>query len=289
MAKADTGSKRLISLDPNGWVQWVTQRPDIEADEIISSEFQWIGRESDVIVKVSSPETGEFLVLNELQFRYDTRMPKRMRAYAALAEEKYNLPVYPVLINIFQPETAVQIPNRYESNFLGLQARQDYRVINLWEVDVEVAFQPTLKALLPFSPLLRGGAQESVVVRAIQILRSDQQLSELESLLGFFATYVLNPVRIQQIVRFDMAILEQSPMYQQMVQKEQKRLALRILQRQLPRKFGEVPATVQTALEALNGDQLEELLEVLIEVNSLDAFISAIPAAEENEPGEALF
>ncbi len=29
-------------------------------------------------------------------------MPRRMRSYAALAEEKYELPTYPVLINILQ-------------------------------------------------------------------------------------------------------------------------------------------------------------------------------------------
>lgn len=34
----------------------------------------------------------------------------------------------------------MEIPTRYESEFAGLQARQDYRVINLWEVDVEIAF-----------------------------------------------------------------------------------------------------------------------------------------------------
>ena len=67
-------------------------------------------------------------------------MPKRMRAYAALAEEKYKLPTYPVLVNILK-ESDAEIPTRYESNFAGLQARQDYRVINLWSVDVEIAFQ----------------------------------------------------------------------------------------------------------------------------------------------------
>jgi hypothetical protein len=71
MAKAaDIGSKRLISLAPDLWVQWVTQSPDVEAREIISSEFQWVTRESDVLVRAYSPQDGEFLVLNELQLRY---------------------------------------------------------------------------------------------------------------------------------------------------------------------------------------------------------------------------
>lgn len=101
--KADIGSKRLISLAPDAWAQWVTQQTDIVTKEILDAQFQWVSRESDVLMKVHSPEDGEFLILNELQLRYPTNMPRRMRAYAALAEEKYGLPTYPVLINILPP------------------------------------------------------------------------------------------------------------------------------------------------------------------------------------------
>lgn len=90
MAKpADVSTKKLISLAPNNWVKWVTQIPDIVAGEILNSEFQWISRESDVLIRVESSQYGEFLVLNELQLRPSLLMPRRMRAYAALAEEKY--------------------------------------------------------------------------------------------------------------------------------------------------------------------------------------------------------
>ncbi|MDB9333263.1 transposase, partial [Nodularia spumigena CS-591/04] len=42
---ADVSTKRLISLAPDNWVKWVTQIPDITAQEILNSEFQWISRE----------------------------------------------------------------------------------------------------------------------------------------------------------------------------------------------------------------------------------------------------
>ncbi|MBD0390849.1 MAG: hypothetical protein ICV54_31230, partial [Nostoc sp. C3-bin3] len=55
MAKAaDIGSKRLINLAPDAWVQWVTQRPEVVAKEILGSEFHWISRETDVLVKAYS-------------------------------------------------------------------------------------------------------------------------------------------------------------------------------------------------------------------------------------------
>ncbi|MBC6419788.1 MAG: Rpn family recombination-promoting nuclease/putative transposase, partial [Prochloron sp. SP5CPC1] len=95
--KADISTKRLISLAPNEWVQWLMEPSQIEVREIISSEFQWVSREGDVLVKAYSPDLGEFLILNELQLRYNQKVPRRMRAYTALAGEKYELPVYPVL------------------------------------------------------------------------------------------------------------------------------------------------------------------------------------------------
>lgn len=279
MAKpADIGSKRLISLAPDAWVQWVTQRPDIVAGEILSSEFQWLSRESDVLLKASSPQHGEFLVLNELQLRYTPRMPQRMRAYAALAEEKYNLPVYPVLINILQPTSGIVVATSYQSEFMGLQARQDYRTINLWEVDAELVFQQPLPSLLPFVPVLRGGDNESAVRQAVQRLRSDEQLSELEPLLAFFARFVLSTPLVQQIMRWDMVVLQQSPWYQEILQQE----ALRILRRQLQRRFGEVPANLQATLQGLNLEQLEELVDVAVTVNSLNEFIASVPPTSEN-------
>lgn len=166
---ADTSTKKLISLAPDNWVRWVTNIPNIQAGEILSGEFQWISRESDVLIRATSPEHGEFLVLNELQLRYSSKMPRRMRSYAALAEEKYELPTYPVLINIL-PTGDVEIPTNFTSNLAGLRAIQDYRVINLWEVDVNIPFQQPLPSLLPFVPILQGGNDESIIREALQML-----------------------------------------------------------------------------------------------------------------------
>ena len=201
--KADIGGKRLISLAPDNWVRWVTQNPTVKAGDILSSEFQWIGRESDVLVRAYSPQHGNFMVLNELQLRYRKNLPRRVRAYAALAEERYHLPVYPVLINILPPPTTMVVAKRYESEFMGLKARQDYRVINLWEVDASLVFQQQLSSLLPFVPILKHGGDAATVQRALNLLRANDPLSELEPLLAFFASFVLNIPVVQQIMRWD--------------------------------------------------------------------------------------
>jgi predicted transposase YdaD len=165
--KSDIGGKRLLGLAPDTWARWVTRQPDVVMQEILGSEFQWVSRENDVLMKVYSPTWGEFLILTELQLRYMTKMPLRMRAYIALAEEKYGLPVFPVLVNILPPSSQTEIPDRFESNFFGLQSRQDYFVVNLWEVDAETVFEQSLDTLLPFVPVLKNGGDPEMVRRAL--------------------------------------------------------------------------------------------------------------------------
>ncbi|MDF5715441.1 MAG: DUF4351 domain-containing protein [Rhizonema sp. NSF051] len=290
MAKAaDTGSKRLISLAPDAWVKWVTQRPEVVAKEILDSEFQWISRETDVLVKAYSPIHGDFLILNELQLRYTAHMPRRMRAYAALAEEKYRLPTYPVLINILPPRSTLTVTSSYQQEFLGLRAIQDYRVINLWEVDTEIVFEQPFPSLLPFVPILRGGSEASVVQRAVRLLRADAQLNQLEPLLAFFASFVLDMPVVQEIMRWDMTVLRESPWYQQILNEGEERGiqqgvqqgvqqgARRLLIRVLQQRFGEIPAFLGVRLESESLEELESLMDAAIAVTSLEEFLTHLP------------
>jgi predicted transposase YdaD len=245
-----------------------SQIPDITAEEVLNSEFQWISRESDVLIRAESPQYGEFLVLKELQLRYKPKMPKRMRAYAALAEEKFDLPTYPVLINILRDrEDDIKIPTRYQSEFAGLQARQDYRVINLWEVDVEIAFQQPVPSLLPFVPILKDGAEESTIQQALQILRADEQLNQLETVLAFFASFVLDSALVQQIMRWDMAVLRESPWYQQILREER----LSSIEMGLELKFGNEGLQLMPQISQISDlERLKAIQRGILTVNTLD-------------------
>ncbi len=271
--KADIGSKRLISLDPTAWAQWVTQDPTITTQEILSSEFQWISRESDILIKASSPTLGEFLILIEIQLRYSKHMPRRMRAYAALAEERYSLPVYPVLITLLPPSKNTVIPDQYLSTFMGLQAQQDYHLIKLWEVDAQLAFQPELNALLPFVPIMEGGNSQAVVQDAVRALRQVEPLTDFEPLLAFFANFVLESSLIQQIMRWDMVILEQSSWYNEILnrgkqsgrQEGRQEEAVSLLLRQLNRRIGQLSEDLTKAVSTLSLEQLESLGDSLFD------------------------
>ncbi len=66
--------KSLLWLKKKLRAQWVTSVSGLRTLDVLSSEFQWISRESDVLIKVSSPGLGEFLILNELQLHYSSAL-----------------------------------------------------------------------------------------------------------------------------------------------------------------------------------------------------------------------
>jgi predicted transposase YdaD len=260
---ADIGSKRLISLSPTQWVEWVTQTQGVEVRQIISSDFQWISREGDVLVRAYHPEVGEFLLLNEMQLRYKQNMPSRMFAYSALATEKYQLPVYPVLVNILPPTSDTKIFSQYHSLFQGLVNHCDYRVINLWEVKAEVVFEQSISSLLPFVPILKGGGERKMVQKALQQLRTTDKLDELEPLLAFFGTFVLESEIVKQIMRWDMAVLRESPWYQEIL-KEGEKIGIDLVIKQ------EIISSIEFGLELKFGSAGLQLLDEISKLDNLD-------------------
>ncbi|MBC7797997.1 MAG: Rpn family recombination-promoting nuclease/putative transposase [Pyrinomonadaceae bacterium] len=132
-------------------------------------------------------------------------------------------PVFPVLINVLAYNG--EIPNRYESTFLGLTARQDYNVINLWELSAEDVLAQDFTALIPFIPTMSGGKDEKLLQRAqvkLQLdkdLRESGNLNEFELILSVFTEAVLGKGKSSKIFSWTMLdIFVESPLYQEIVE-----------------------------------------------------------------------
>jgi len=215
MAAADAGSKWLIGHSPQAWVSWLLPDQTIRIEAELSTEFQFITRLSDSLLRVSGAD-GPFLILTEVQLRPDQRMPRRMRAYAALAEEKYDLWVYPVVFHLLPPRSGTDLATHYHSEQLGITAHQDFVVIKVWELEAAAVLEQENPALLPFVPLMKG-ADEATIRASAQRLRGLAGGERLETLLGLFASFVLDVETIEQIVRWNMNVLRESPWYQEIL------------------------------------------------------------------------
>jgi predicted transposase YdaD len=278
MAKnSDITSKRLIAIAPEGWVRWATQIQDASNCEILSGEFQFFSRETDMLIHIHQSSVGEFLTLFEIQTRYSNEMPKRIRSYAAFAEAKYNLPVYPVLINILpynQP-----IPSCYESTFMDIYARQDYRVINLWEVSAEQVLSENLTALMPFIPAMQGGKNEKLVQQAqsrLQLdetLRNNGKLGDMQMALSLFTEAIFGKGKSKQILRWTMLdIIVESPLYQEIQLDGRKYESHEFLLKLVKGRFGKVEKPVTETIKTLTVEQAENLGVKLFKIETIEEF-----------------
>jgi len=122
-----------------------------------------------------------------------------------------------VVFCLLPPGAGVTLPGFYHSEFMGLTAHQDFRVVPVWEMEARRVLEEGIVALVPFVPLMKG-ADEGTIRDGVRLLREREAGEEAEVALALFASFVMDPERIQQIVRWDMAVLRESPWYNQILE-----------------------------------------------------------------------
>jgi predicted transposase YdaD len=239
MGKIDTGSKRIIHFYNQAWLEWTLQQ-SVTVEKELSSEFQFIARASDSLLQVKRGDE-EFMTLTELQFQYKKEMPYRLMAYAALAREKYHKDVFVTVVYFLPPSPEVIIEKSFHKKFMGQVAHQDFKVICLWELDAKQVLAFNNPVLLPFIPLMQGGNTKPMVRECVTRIRQQEHAEDLEALLGVLASYVLDVNWIRQLLRWDMDIVQQSPIIQELVAKF----------REKDREEGRKEGSHQTLLQSL--------------------------------------
>ena len=71
---------------------------------------------------------------------------------------------------------------------------------------------------------------------------------------------------VQEIMRWDMAVLRESPWYQQLMQEGEAKLLFRLLYR----RFGELDETLKQQVRGLSVEQMETLAEELLDFSTVE-------------------
>jgi predicted transposase YdaD len=295
MGDKDIGGKYLIDRDPEGWIRWLLNDPTLEVLHVVSPEFQFVGRRGDSLLHARGPQ-GEFGALAELQLEYDSNIPARVQNYTALGRQKLGLPIVPIVVYLTPPPAGVEVATAYHAEFMGLVTHQDFKVIKMWEIDAAQALALDLPVgILPYVPLM-AGADEAIVRACVARIRAEPDHAELEAILALFAMIRLDAKTVEQLLRWDMSVLEKSPLYQQILEKGREeglerglergleqgleqgleRSILRILQR----RFGAFGTDLPNRLAELPPAELEELLDEAIMAVDYPAFADYLTTLE---------
>lgn len=287
MGKVDLSTKSIIPFYQQVWLEWLQQPLIIEAE--LSSDFQFIEGTSSSLLQVYTPQDGRFLILTELTFNPKPRTPTRLTAYAALAREKYNLPVFVTVIYFLPPPADTTIESAFHSDFRGQQTHQDFQVIRLWELDAQQILTLPNPALLPFVPLMRGGNTGPMLQECAERIRTLPNADELEAFLSMFAGYVMESQLINQILRTSVIVkvLHKLPFFKQVLlpklieyehnrqegrQEGQYEMLLKELHYPLAFRFSIPEGHFETQFQRLDLKALEQLYKATFTVSSLAEF-----------------
>jgi len=243
-------------------------------------------KEVDLLVKAHfRGEEAFFLVHVENQSKVDYVFPKRMFHYFARLYEKYDLPIYPVVIFSHNASRRIE-PHRHEVAFPDRTVLQfDYVSIQLkrlsWRdyVSTSNPVASALMAKMKIAPKDRPKVRLECL-RLLATLKLDPARSQLIG--GFIGTYLkLNTAEMKQYEQeFAQLTPEEQEANMELMnpwvkqgwedgKKEGRQEGKEeLVVRQLKRRLGSVSTTVRERLNHLSSEQLNDLGEALIDFKS---------------------
>ena len=240
--------------------------------------------EVDLVMKVKVRGQDSFFLIHvENQSRRQTDFPRRMFHYCARLMEKYDLPVYPVVI--FSHDKPVQPePDYYEVVFPGKTVlRFEYTVVQLNRIPWRAyAAVPNPVACALMAKLNIPGQDRPLVkvqcLRLLATLSLDPAKSRLIG--GFIDSYLV--LTAQEMTQFEREIAHLDPKerntamalvssweqkgIEKGIEKGKEELILLLIQQ----RFGVVPDPVVPKLDRLSSSQLNDLGKDLLAFTDID-------------------
>lgn len=253
-----------VYLDPDTPIEFLDKEvfTDVTAGE---------KHEVDLIAKVRfRGQDAFFLIHVENQSSPQSWFPRRMFAYFARLHEKYDLPVYPVVIFSYDIPRRPE-PYRYRIRFPGKNVLDfQYTVIQLnrlsWRRFVQQP-NPVASALMAKMRMaLRDRPKVKLeCLRLLATLKLDPARSKLIG--GFVESYLL--LTADENRRYERELAKLAPQEKEttmeMVTSWEKEGMERLLLRMIQHRFGELTVSMKQRLDHLTAEQMDELGVALLD------------------------
>ncbi len=292
MAKPfDVTTKHLIETNPQDWLEYVgLPRTEVQ---IIDADLSSVSAAGDKLLVVQEP--APCLMHLELQAGYEADMVERFHFYTVVERWRHRLPVR-LFIVLLRPEAdGPNVTGELEYRWPDGTRYELFRytVVRAWEKPVEEILQGGL-ATLPLAPISMVSVQElpGVIQRMEERLSWEAEPGVAEDLwtatyllMGLlyprdFVSRLLQGVRNMRESSTYQAILNEGEAIGEARGKSIGEVAGRIAEARktiltLGRKrFGELPANLQTSLDAVSDvDALDEIIDRILDVESWDELI----------------
>ncbi|HYW17898.1 MAG TPA: DUF4351 domain-containing protein [Nodularia sp. (in: cyanobacteria)] len=252
--------------------------------------------EADLIVKVKFlGQESCFLIHVENQSSKQPSFDKRMFRYFSRLYEKFDIPVYPVVLLSYDspktPETNVHqiaFPHKVILQF-------NYDVIQLNQLnwrDFLRQQNPVATALMAKMNIAPGERRQVKFecLRLLATLKLDPARMRLIS--GFIDTYLRLSPQEQKLLEDDIATIEPTEQEEVMqivtswMKEGMEKATLSLVMRQLPRRVGTLTPELEARVQQLSLTQLEDLSVALLDFSSVEdltIWLEQISATSSNQ------
>jgi predicted transposase YdaD len=268
----DNVCKLLAEKYPADFVRWLTA-DDARNIKVLKTELSIEPIRADSVIFI---QTSSQILHIEFQTLTLSKpgIPFRMLDYSVRLKRQYQCPVLQVVI--FLQETDDEIARRQE--YVDETTTHHYRSLRMWEQDASLFL--TNPALLPLAPLCQTDSPQNLLAQvAIEVAKIADR-SDRQNTAGY--TEILAGLRfekglIRQLLSED--IMQESVIYQDILQKGEQKGAFKFLNRQLNKRFGTIDSSIIDRLKVLSTEELEVLGEEFLgftDVSALLAWLDAI-------------
>lgn len=207
----------------------------------------------------------------------ETPIPLRMLDYFVRLVRQYDVPITQVVI--FLQETSNEIA--FTEEYVNEMTHHRYRVVRMWEQDSALFLDNP--ALLPLAPLTQTDSPQRLLS---QVAQSVARISDRETRQNIAAyTEILAGLKfekdlIQQFLGEE--IMQESVIYQDILQKGDKQGEERTIIRQLNRRFGEIDSSLIDRIRVLSVEKLDDLAEGLLDFSEVSDLVAWLDEQERN-------
>lgn len=272
MAEYDNLCKILAENYPLDFARWLlNQEP--QKIEILKTELSIEPIRADSVTFLQT----ENRILH-LEFQTSTKSQKpialRMLDYYVRLTRKYQVPVTQVVIFLQETRDEIAFTEQYVSEV----TTHRYRIIRMWEQD-SALFLGNL-ALLLLAPLTKTTSPQTLLSQVAQEIAKIPDIETRQNTAAY--TEILAGLKFDQDLILQLLreeTMQESVIYQHILQKGEQKEALQYTLRLINRRFGTIDALIIERLQGLSTEQLEGLGEDFLDFSNVSDLVAWL---EEN-------
>ncbi|GAB1542086.1 DUF4351 domain-containing protein [Scytonema sp. NUACC21] len=263
----DNVCKYLAEQYPAEFVRWLL---GIEPQEIniLKTELSLEPIRADSVIFL---QTANQILHIEFQTSTSSNppLPFRMLDYSVRLKRQYQCGVTQVIVFLQEEDNKIVFTEEYRDE----TTVHRYRVVRLWEQDSALFLANP--GLLPLAPLTRTDSPQGLLARVaenVDRISDRDQRQNVAGCVGFLAGLRFPDNLIEQFLGEN--IMQESVIYQKVLQKGRQQEAILLIMRLLNRRFGQLDSSVMDRVRGLSTEQLGDLAEALLDFSEVGDLVT---------------